>query len=98
MERLTSAAIFTSGFPRHPKASPDGYLLLPNFSCHLPLATGAGGPADVWGTSSIVSFNVAIVARPTPLSEPSGVEDGPDAEEGSPLVGERSISALDVFF
>lgn len=74
------------------------YLFLPNFSCHFPLADGAdGAAAAVWGTSSIVWCSVAMAERPN-----SG---GPVSNVLSSVltvvllvVGDSSMSALDVFF
>ena len=40
------------------------YLDLPNFSCHLPFAAGAGAALSASATSSTVSWTVAMAASP----------------------------------
>jgi hypothetical protein len=66
------------------------YLVLPNFSCHLPrpLAGAVAASLLASGTSSMVSWTVAMALRPTAMSEPSDVV----------ATGASKISALDVFF
>lgn len=60
------------------------YLVLPNFSCHFPLAAAAGALASsVSGTSSTVSWTVAMAFRP-------GDSDDCDVD--------KMMRALDVFF
>lgn len=59
-----------------------------NFSCHLPLAIGAGAELDS-GTSSIVSCMVATAFNPV-----SGIS----VVGGRVVVGFSSINAFDVFF
>ncbi len=61
------------------------HLPLPNFSCHFPLGLGAASAAaSASGTSSMVSWTVAMVLRP-------GVASLVTA-------GASRMRALDVFF
>ena len=65
------------------------YLSFPNFSCHLPLATTTGAAFGSTGVSSMVSCRVAMATR---------AGSGICVVEDEALVGDRRMSALEVFF
>lgn len=73
------------------------YRPLANRSCHFPRAIVAGAVAlPVSGTSSIVSWTVAMAFRP--ISGKGQDVLSVEEEEEEEAAGERRMSALEVFF